>query len=197
MTAVHSHEHALGPGVAARVCGAPITVAEVDARMAAVRTGAFGARIGDPASAEGRNARRWVVQLLCAERLLRAELAARGIAAAKASTALRVDRALAVGGVGAAVLASVPDAAVLAESLAEPPPQAAVRDYYDRNPDLYRDRGIAFPDARDGIAADLRAAAADRAFSRWLEQRLATEVVLAPGFEHPADPRHGDATHRH
>lgn len=189
MTAVHSHD------IAARVCGKPISGDEVDARLAAVRSGAFGPRLGDPHSAEGRNARRWIVQLLSAERIVRAELAARGIPADSERTPLRVERAFALGGVGAAVLAIVPAAAVLAESLAEPPPEAAVRDYYERNGDLYG--GVAYADARAGIAAELRSAAADRAFSRWLESRLAADVVLSPGFEHPADPRSGDATHRH
>lgn len=189
MTAVHSH------GIAARVCGEPILVDEVDAREAAVRTGAFGLRLGDPRSAEGRNARRWIVQLLCAERIVRTELAARGIPAKSERTPLRVERALALGGVSAAVLATVPAAAVLAESLAAAPPEAALRDYYERNGDLYA--GVGYADARAGIAAELRSAAADRAFSRWLEGRLAADVVLFPGFEHPADPRSGDATHRH
>jgi [acyl-carrier-protein] S-malonyltransferase len=189
VTAVHSH------GIAARVCGAPISVAEVDARMTAVRSGAFGPRLGDPHSAEGRNARRWVVQLLCAERIVRAELVARGIATDSARAPLRVERALALGGVAAAVLATVPAAAALAESLTAPPPEAAVRDYYERNGDLYA--GVRYTEARAGIAAELRAAAADRAFSRWLEGRLADDVVLSPGFEHPADPRSDDATHRH
>jgi [acyl-carrier-protein] S-malonyltransferase len=52
-------------------------------------------------------------------------------------------------------------------------------------------------EARDQIAAKLQAYARDRAFGEWLDQNMARHVVLQPGFEHPADPQHADATHRH
>jgi [acyl-carrier-protein] S-malonyltransferase len=181
--------------VAATVRGEPITVGDVDARMASVRATGFGARVADPHTAEGRNARRWVVQLLCAERLVRAELAARGSTTGADARPLSVDRALALGGVGAAVLATVPDAAHLVTEYAEPVDEATVREYFTRNPERFA--GATFAAARERIAAELRAARADRAFGQWLEQRLAADVVLAPGYEHPADPRHPDATHRH
>jgi [acyl-carrier-protein] S-malonyltransferase len=50
---------------------------------------------------------------------------------------------------------------------------------------------------RDAIAADLRAAARRRAFAAWLDGRKAELVRLAPGFEHPGDPRQPDNTHKH
>jgi [acyl-carrier-protein] S-malonyltransferase len=37
----------------------------------------------------------------------------------------------------------------------------------------------------------------DRRFARWLDERYATLVRLEAGFEHPGDPRHPDAVHRH
>lgn len=188
MTAVDS-------AVAAVVRGEPVTVAEVDARMAGLRASAFGARLADLHTAEGRNARRWVVQLLCAERLVRAELAERGIEPGRSTAAVRIDRALAVGGVGAAVLAAVPEAARLVDAAV--PDDDTVAGYYERNRDRYAERGIPLAAARAAISAELAAVAADRAFSRWLESRLATDVRLAAGYEHPADPAHPDATHRH
>jgi [acyl-carrier-protein] S-malonyltransferase len=176
---------------AAYVRGEPVSAAEVEARLARVRSSGFGARLPDAATAEGRNARRWVAQLICAERLVGAELGAptgpRG--------ALTIDRALGVGGVAAAVLTVRPDAIRVVP--APDVDEASVRGYYDRNADRYADRGIAYATARESIAATLNAAARDRAFAAWLEQRMARDVELQPGFEHPADPRHADATHRH
>ena len=192
-TALDGHSPARD-GVAAYVRGEAVTVAEIEARLAQVRTSGFGARLPDPATAEGRNARRWVTQLVCAERLVAADLGP-NTARSGDSRGLTIDRALGVGGVAAAVLTLRPDAAqvVGVPDLDE----ALVRGYYARNSDLYADRGITYATARAGIAQSLRAAAHDRAFSNWLEQRMATEVQLQPGFEHPADPHHADATHRH
>jgi [acyl-carrier-protein] S-malonyltransferase len=176
---------------AALVRGEAVTADEVDARLARVRASGFGARLPHPATADGRNARRWVTQLVCAERLVAAEL---GPPVAPPAP-LAIERALAVGGVAAAVLAVRPDA--IEVTACPGVVEASVRGYYDRNPDRYADRGVAYADAREGIAATLRSAAHDRAFADWLERRMALEVELRPGFEHPADPHHADATHRH
>jgi UV DNA damage repair endonuclease len=43
----------------------------------------------------------------------------------------------------------------------------------------------------------LQQVATDRAVVTWLDQQLARNVVLADGYEHPADPSHADATHHH
>jgi [acyl-carrier-protein] S-malonyltransferase len=176
---------------AAFVRGEPVTAAEIEARLARVRMSGFGARLPDASTAEGRNARRWVTQLVCAERLVAAEL---GTAAATGGR-LTIARALGVGGVAAALLAVRPDAARIVA--APEPDEATVRDYYDRNSDRYADRGIDYADAHADITELLRTAAHDRAFGDWLDQRMATDVRLLPGFEHPADPHHADATHRH
>ena len=94
--------------VAGWVGGSPITVDEVDARLLTLRRGAFGTRLPGAHTAEGRNARRWVVQLLCAEQVVRQELAAQGVVAVGVAHPMRLDRALAVGGVAAAMLATFP-----------------------------------------------------------------------------------------
>ena len=51
--------------------------------------------------------------------------------------------------------------------------------------------------ARPAIAAHLLGAARRRAFRTWLDARRAALVELAPGFEHPGDPRQPDNVHRH
>jgi [acyl-carrier-protein] S-malonyltransferase len=180
---------------AAWVDGAVITVDEVDARVAALRRAAFGSRLPGPHTAEGRNARRWVVQLLCAERVVRSALADLGRVAAEPTRPVQLGRALRLGGVAAAVLATIPDSTEVISRIEVD--ETAVRSYYDRNRDLFADRGVPYATARPGIAEMMRADAADRAFGAWLEGRMSATVVLAPGFEHPAEPGHADSTHRH
>jgi [acyl-carrier-protein] S-malonyltransferase len=50
---------------------------------------------------------------------------------------------------------------------------------------------------RPAIAEHLLGAARRRAFRVWLDARRAELVRLAPGYEHPGDPRQPDNTHRH
>ena len=64
-----------------------------------------------------------------------------------------------------------------------------VASYRARNPSRFADSA--------GIAEHLRAAARRRAFRLWLDVRCAAVVELAPGYEHPGDPRQPDNTHRH
>ena len=66
---------------------------------------------------------------------------------------------------------------------------AEVQDYLERNPRRFA--GTA------QIADHLRGAARRRAFRLWLDARCAELVELAPGYEHPGDPRQPDNTHRH
>ncbi|HST65760.1 MAG TPA: peptidylprolyl isomerase [Mycobacteriales bacterium] len=56
---------------------------------------------------------------------------------------------------------------------------------------------VPYDEAGPAIAAELTARRTQLAFARWLDAALATRVRLAPGYEHPADPRNPDATHRH
>ena len=65
----------------------------------------------------------------------------------------------------------------------------AVGAYAERNPSRFADTA--------GVAEHLRAAARRRAFRLWLDTRCAAVVELAPGYEHPGDPRQPDNTHRH
>jgi [acyl-carrier-protein] S-malonyltransferase len=66
---------------------------------------------------------------------------------------------------------------------------AQVHDYGERNPRRF--------DSHADIADHLRGAARRRAFRLWLDARCAELVELAPGYEHPGDPRQPDNTHRH
>ena len=57
--------------------------------------------------------------------------------------------------------------------------------------------GPPLAEVRSAIADHLRGAARRRAFRVWLDARRAALVRLAPGYEHPGDPRQADNTHRH
>jgi [acyl-carrier-protein] S-malonyltransferase len=83
-----------------------------------------------------------------------------------------------------------------------------VADYHARNPRrfaaLVTTGGwrIAAPEpdlaaVRERIRSHLLGAARRRAFRRWLDERRAALVWLAPGYEHPGDPRQPDNTHKH
>jgi [acyl-carrier-protein] S-malonyltransferase len=52
-------------------------------------------------------------------------------------------------------------------------------------------------EARERIVAELAGAARRHAFVSWVERARRDRVVLREGYEHPADPRQPDNTHRH
>jgi len=66
---------------------------------------------------------------------------------------------------------------------------AEVHDYLERNPRRFASTAH--------VADHLRGAARRRAFRLWLDARCAELVELAPGYEHPGDPRQPDNTHSH
>ncbi len=151
-------------------------------------------RCPGPGTSEGRQLRRWLTQLLVAERVVAAEAYARALTADGApaegdvlpDTVVRLE----IGSVAAAVLADPLARALFADLTADVDVTAAdVAAYRDRNPNR-------FARAED-IAEHLRAAARRRAFRLWLDARCAAVVRLAPGYEHPGDPRQPDNTHRH
>ncbi|MFC4535056.1 DUF7158 domain-containing protein [Sphaerisporangium dianthi] len=251
--------------VAAEVGEQVIPVAHVDAREAELRAGPLASRLPRPHSAEGRNLRRWLVQVLVTEALVEQESAALGIEgpgdAPRPAPALTLSAALRTGGVIAAVSAAMPQARALREAVTAgfQVPEEAVRAYYDRNLDRFtrpETRHVSRIDGervssfgpvrrgeltgplegavfaaeegetvgpvegpggpwtlrvdrvepggrrpyeavRAGITAELTAVAVEQAFAGWLERRYVEKVRLHPGYEHPADPRHPDATHHH
>ncbi|MET9383351.1 hypothetical protein ABZY09_20320 [Streptomyces sp. NPDC002928] len=187
-----------GPRAAAHVGARAVTEDEVQARVTALRRGPLATRLPRPGTADARNLRRWVVQLLTYEAVIEDAAATMGLVTEQPHRRreFNLSAALSTGGVTAAVLASLPVAMAVYDRITAhiTVPPSEVRAYYDRNRDEHPDP---YEKARPAIAHELRRAAADRHFALWLEHRHAMTVTLQPDFEHPADPRHADATHRH
>lgn len=199
--------------VAATVGGIAIGADEIDARENALRAGPFAAALPRRGTSEGRQLRRWLTQLAAAERLVAVAAEALGVTADGAPTEAEVlpdDSArLDIGSVAAAVLADPLARAVFAYiTAAVDVSDDDVVGYHHRNPTRFttcpRGTGWRAPvpapslDAvRPAIHAHLRAAARRRAFREWLDARWDGLVELAPGYEHPGDPRQPDNTHRH
>ncbi len=108
---------------------------------------------------------------------------------------------LEIGSIAAAVLDTPAGRAAFARVTAEVDvTDLEIAGYHRRNPGRFaarRTEALDFAQARPLIAEHLRAAARRRAFRLWLDARCAELVQLAPGYEHPGDPRQPDNTHRH
>lgn len=201
--------------VAATVAGVPIAVAEVDAREARLRAGPRAAALPASGTSEGRQLRRWLTQLIVTERVVATEAAARGLtgmdAPAEATLLPDLTARLEIGSIAAAALADPCARALFADVTAGVAvSDAEVAGYHARNPLRFaaarpgghgwRAAAAAEPaldQVRVAIAEHLRGAARRRAFRAWLDARRAALVHLAPGYEHPGDPRQPDNTHRH
>ena len=201
--------------IAATVAGVAVPVEEVDAREARLRGGPLAAALPAAGTSEGRQLRRWLTQLIVTERVIAAEAGALGVTASEAPTEEEllpdVTARLELGSVAAAVLAEPLARAVFARVTATiDVSDDDVADYHARNPLRFatvppgrhgwRGAAVAAPpleQVRSVIAEHLRAAARRRAFRVWLDARRAAQVRLAPGYEHPGDPRQPDNTHRH
>ncbi|MEV3901665.1 malonyl CoA-ACP transacylase [Mycobacterium sp. NPDC050551] len=200
--------------VAATVGGSTVRTEEIDERESLLRGRTPASALPRPGTSEGRQLRRWLTQLLVTERVVAAEAQARGLTADRApgeadvlpDNAARLD----IGSVAAAVLADPLARAVFADvTAAIVVSPAEVAEYHARNPMRFADsaggpgwrsRPAAAPAlsaVRPAIEAHLLAAARRRAFRHWLDARRAELVRLAPGYEHPGDPRQPDNTHRH
>jgi hypothetical protein len=204
---------------AAVVDGRAVARERVDALLRAVPPRDRETRPEALARAE-RQRRRWATQVVVTDELARRACADRGlkppeeVASAQVLDVAETDVAD-LGSIVAAALAHSPAArALLAELEAEQTvPEAAVRDYYDRNRDRFLTpaalrRGVdpfgaateggflPYEDAREALARELRRAAGRRAFFDWLD-RARAGVVYAHGHEHPGDPSHPDHEHRH
>jgi [acyl-carrier-protein] S-malonyltransferase len=192
---------ALPRSVAAWVGERPVLVDDVDRRMEALRRGRWSAVLPHPATAEGRQLRRWTAQVVVTEALL--DHLAADLDDNRAAEAVTMDGAPAfeLGSIVAAALAASPAARrvydhVVGGIVAD---AEEVRGYYDRNQDLFAVlSGTApFSAVADDITAELTRVAQRRHFLEWLDNRRAELVRLEPGYEHPADPHQPDATHRH
>ena len=201
--------------VAATVAGANVRVSDVDAREAALREAMPAAALPRANTSEGRQLRRWLTQLLVSERVIAVEAGDAGVtdAAAPAEDDVLPDDTarLEVGSIAAAALGDPLARAMYAHVTANiDVTDAEVSDYHARNPVRFarpirtesgwRAAALEAPPletVRPLIAAHLRGAARRRAFRLWLDSRRAALVRLAPGYEHPGDPRQPDNTHRH
>ncbi|BBX98231.1 DUF7158 domain-containing protein [Mycobacterium lacus] len=199
----------------ATVAGAPVPIEEVDAREAWLRTGPRAAALPASGTSEGRQLRRWLTQLVVTERVIAAEAAERGLAAqdapAEAELLPDVTARLEIGSIAAATLADPRARALFADvTRAVRVTDDDVADYHARNPlrfaeprtgrDGWRTPPVAGPPlegVRSAITEHLLGAARRRTFRAWLDARRAALVQLAPGYEHPGDPRQPDNTHRH
>lgn len=205
-----SHAH-----LAATVAGLDVPVADIDAREALLRHAAPAATLPRAGTSEGRQLRRWLTQLLVTERVIAAEAAAVGLTGdgAPAEDELLPDNSarLEIGSVAAAALADPLARAMFVHITADVDvADTDVADYHARNPLRFAaqsDAGNGWRTAtvdappldavRPLIVEHLRGAARRRAFRLWLDARRAELVRLAPGYEHPGDPRQPDNTHRH
>jgi len=190
------------PVPAAWVDGEPVPATEVSAELARLRAGPRAARLPADGTPDGRQLRRWVTQRVVLRRLLDHEAAARGLPPPEAddpppeADGPRPDPAL-VGSAAADVLATSPVARAVYRAVTADlaVPEADVRDHYDRNLDRYGH--LPYPRARTLVEAAVVEHRRQRTFARWLDAQAASRIRLAPGYEHPADPRQPDATHRH
>jgi [acyl-carrier-protein] S-malonyltransferase len=184
---------------AAWIAGIPLAVSEVDNREHALRSGP--ARTAMPAenTSEGRQLRRWLVQLMAAERIVTAEAEVRQLSETEApQLEALADRPgmLQLGSVAAALLAQSPLARAVFTAVTDHVHIAPekINRYYDNNPELF---AAPLDEVRGEIERTLLAQARRRAFLAWLDLRTAELVRLAPGYEHPGDPGQPDNTHRH
>ncbi|WP_445166889.1 DUF7158 domain-containing protein [Mycolicibacterium sp. Dal123E01] len=209
--------------VAATVAGVSVEVDEVDAREAALRAAPQVAALPRPHTSEGRQLRRWLTQLVVAEKVVAHEAKTLGVAVTAATPGeddLLPDPTarLEIGSVAAAVLADPVARAVFAHVTSDVGvDDDTVADFHTRNPRRFlRFAGaggsatsgwavggwgvaveLPLAEARPLIVAHLLGAARRRRFRMWLEARRVDLVWLAPGYEHPGDPRQPDNTHKH
>ena len=196
---------------AAFVGGAAVSIAEVDAREESLRATRLASALPRRGTSEGRQLRRWLTQLLVTERVIAAEAAARGVTADGSPTEQEllpdVTARMEIGSVAASVLSQPLARALFATLTAEvDATDDDVAAYHARNPFRFAARrrwatglvdGPRLDEVRSAVAEHLRSAARRREFRRWLDERCAALVELAPGYEHPGDPRQPDNTHRH
>jgi [acyl-carrier-protein] S-malonyltransferase len=198
--------------VAATVAGRVVTVAEVDERETELRATVLASALPRTDTSEGRQLRRWLTQLIVAERVVEAEPVDVTPADVPAEDDLLPDTAarLEIGSIAASVLRAQRARAVFVRVTADVGvDDVEVAEYHARNPSRFSspaavDGGWHHPpvpqtldEARPAVAAHLLASARRRQFRLWLDARRAELVALAPGYEHPGDPRQPDNTHKH
>jgi [acyl-carrier-protein] S-malonyltransferase len=200
--------------VAAKVGDAVVLVSEVDADEARLRATRRAGALPRPGTSEGRQLRRWLTQVLVTGRVVSDEARTLGLTVDGAPTEeqLLPDGAarLEIGSVAASALEDALARALFVRVTAHVEVGAdEIADYHRRNPFRFSTRSVgadgwlggpvaaSFDEVRGHVEEHLLAAAGRREFRRWLDARRAQLVELAPGYEHPGDPRQPDNTHRH
>ncbi|MCW2552891.1 MAG: fabD2 [Mycobacterium sp.] len=198
----------------ATVGEAQVLVSEVDASEDRLRSTRLASALPRPGTSEGRQLRRWLTQVLVTARVVSAEAVALSLTAdgAPAEEDLLPDVAarLEIGSVAASALGDGLGRALFVHvTAAVEIGDDQISDYHCRNPFRFarREPGVGgwrgrqvettLEDVRTDIAEHLLAVARRREFRRWLDARSAELVELAPGYEHPGDPRQPDNTHKH
>ncbi len=189
----------MSAGVAATVAGVAMTVADVDERERAVRDRAGEHALPRPGTAEARQLRRWLTQVLVAERVVGLHAPDAGAVGPTEDELLPDTVArMELGSVAAATLADARGRAVFARVTAEVDLRdGEVAGYHARNPSRFTARRGRSSRRGRRSRSTCSARARRRAYRRWLDARCAELVVLAPGYEHPGDPRQPDNTHTH
>ncbi|WP_223198647.1 peptidylprolyl isomerase [Solihabitans fulvus] len=127
--------------IAAWVAGEPVPLREVDDREAALRSSTSAAVLPARDTSEGRQFRRWLVQVLVAERLVARESVGLDVRAAPPLAELAPSRAalLRVGSVAAAVLRDDPAARAVFRAVTGhvTAGAAAIERFYLANPELF------------------------------------------------------------
>ncbi|MCV7421523.1 malonyl CoA-ACP transacylase [Mycobacterium yunnanensis] len=200
--------------VVAMVGGEPVLVDEVDASERRLRDTRLASALPQPGTSEGRQLRRWLVQALVTARVVAAAAADAGVVAEGAPTEddllPDVPARLEIGSVAASALEDALARAVFVHVTAGVVvTEQEVVDYHARNPRRFARRTVGtggwgrrpaevpIDQVRTDVAEHLLASARRREFRRWLDARREELVHLAPGYEHPGDPRQPDNTHRH
>lgn len=196
------------------VAGIPVAAGEIDAREAALRAGRLAAALPLAGTSEGRQLRRWLTQLAVTERVVAVDAAARGVVVDRSTPTEEqllpdVTARLEIGSIATAALNDPLARALFVHVTAGVTAgDDDIRSYHTRNPSRFAQRRADadgwhttapadFDEVRPAVAAHLTGAARRRAFRIWLDARRAELVELAPGYEHPGDPRQPDNTHKH
>lgn len=199
MTTMHPqalHRHPDVPdqqAVAGWVNGRPLPAVELEARMTRLHASDRACVLPAVHTREGRQLRRWVMQVLIIEQICVDELSDRGVdwtGEEPAGMPTRTD-AVALGSIVAAAWSGHPAVRRAARVLTE--------DVHLSPGALESVRRVGVTDAGDlaWTLDELLASTRMDAFSRWLARATHERVTLVPGLEHPGDSRQPDNLHRH
>ncbi|GLZ76936.1 malonyl CoA-ACP transacylase [Actinorhabdospora filicis] len=168
--------------------GVPLPIALLDERVARLREGPRAAALPVPGSAEDRQLRRWVAQVIVTERLCEASFGG-GTSLARLDPVAAVE----LGSINAAAYEGSAAVRAAFEHVAA----STAADHAQAEAYLAATAHRPEPPTWDDAVAHVRDAAARRAFVIWLDGERERRVRLVAGLEHPGDPGQPDNHHRH